>query len=109
LNAAAPYHDPIDGPGAGEFINGTRLGSNHMRSLECAVIGLALCAGLSPAYAEETAVPIHPALNDRFFFGAGSFHPKTATSAEFDSTKLGVGTNIDVEQALGMQTQKSVP
>jgi hypothetical protein len=79
-----------------------------MRFLGYAAIGLALVAGLSPAYAEETA-PVHPALNDRFFFGLGAFHPKTTTSAEFDSSKLGVGTNIDFEQALGMQTQKTVP
>ena len=80
-----------------------------MRSLECAVIGLALGIGVSPIRAGEAAVPIHPALHDRFYLGFGAFVPRTTTSAQLDSTKLGVGTNIDFEQALGMQTQKLVP
>src|SRR6267142_4495972 len=66
---------------------------------------LVLCATL--AHAQDA--PIHPALHDKFYFGAGVFVPKTSTSAQLDSTQLGAGTNIDFERALGMTTQKTVP
>jgi hypothetical protein len=67
---------------------------------------LALCAPLAHA---QDAVPEHPALKDKFYFGAGAFFPKTSTSAQLDSTNLGAGANIDFERALGMTTQKTVP
>jgi hypothetical protein len=64
--------------------------------------------GLSSA--DEPAVPTsNPALTDRFFIAIGAFFPRSATSAQLNSAKLGVGTNIDFEQALGLQTQKGVP
>jgi len=50
----------------------------------------------------------HPALNDRFFFGAGAFFPQTTTSAQLTS-RAGIGANIDFENALGIQNEKSVP
>jgi hypothetical protein len=80
-----------------------------MRSLDRAALGLALAACFLSAHAEDAAIPIHPALHDRFYFGVGAFVPKTTTTAQFDSARLGVGTSIDFEQALGMQTQKTVP
>jgi hypothetical protein len=58
--------------------------------------------------AQET-LPDHPALSDRFFLGAGAFFPKTTTSAQGDSRRLGVGANVDFERALGMETGKTVP
>lgn len=79
-----------------------------MRALGYAVIVVALGLGSGFACADE-AIPNHPALKDRFYFGIGAFMPKTSTSAELDSTTLGTGTNINFEQALGMETQKTVP
>jgi hypothetical protein len=71
-------------------------------------VGAALLFSLTPARADD-AVPDHPALRDKFYFGAGAFLPKTSTSAALDSTNLGAGANIDFERALGMTTQKVVP
>jgi len=85
----------------GELAQGNRA--------EIAVIGLALGIGLSPAFAGEAAAPIHPVLHDRFYLGVGAFVPRMTTSAQLDSTKLGVGTNIDFEQALGMPARAVVP
>ncbi len=61
------------------------------------------------ALAEQDRIPSHPALNDRFYIGAGVFAPKTSTEARLDSTLLGVGASVDFERALGLQTNKSVP
>jgi len=75
-----------------------------MRILICAILAALVAA---TAQAQE-AIPNHPALQDKFYFGLGAFVPKTSTSAQLD-TNLGVGTNIDFERALGMTTQKTVP
>lgn len=79
-----------------------------MRTIRIAVFGAVLMLGLPLAKAQE-ALPIHPALNDKFYFALGAFVPKTTTSAQLDSTTLGAGTNIDFERALGITTQKTVP
>src|SRR5262249_7412506 len=57
----------------------------------------------------DGSVPNHPALSDPFYIALGAFVPKSSTSAQLNSTSLGVGTNIDFERALGMTTQKVVP
>ena len=57
----------------------------------------------------DGSVPIHPALSDPFYIALGAFVPKSSTSAQLNSTSLGIGTNIDFERALGMTTQKVVP
>jgi hypothetical protein len=80
----------------------------RVRALRLAVAGAALLLCLPLAHAED-AVPIHPALHDRFYVGLGAFVPKTSTSAQLNSSTLGVGTNIDFERALGMRTQKTLP
>jgi hypothetical protein len=79
-----------------------------MRISRFALVGAALVVGAAPARAQD-AVPNHPALQDKFYFGAGAFVPKTSTSAQLDSTNLGAGANVDFERALGMTTQKTVP
>ena len=68
-----------------------------------ALLALLLAA---PALAQA---PDHPALRDRFYFGAGAFFPQTTTQAQLDSSRLGVGTNIDFEQSLDMARSKTVP
>src|SRR5262245_35630702 len=67
-----------------------------------------LIASCSAARAQD-AIPSHPTLRDSFYFSLGAFVPKTSTSAQLDSTNLGVGTVIDFERALGMKTQEAVP
>jgi hypothetical protein len=79
-----------------------------MRSFECALVGLVLGIGVSPAHAEEAA-PVHPVLHDRFYLGVGAFVPRMVTSAQVDAANLGVGTNIDFEKALGMPAREVVP
>lgn len=61
------------------------------------------------ALGAEEKLPFHPALNDRFYIGAGVFAPKTSTDARLDSTTLGVGASVDFETALGLQSSKSIP
>ena len=80
-----------------------------MRPVGRAALGAALSACLSMARAEDATVPQHPALSDRFFVSAGLFVPKSTTSAQVFSTARGVGTDVDLEQALGIQTQKGAP
>jgi hypothetical protein len=79
-----------------------------MRAIRLAVAAAMLVIYLPLAQAQE-AIPIHPALHDRFYMGVGAFLPKTSTSAQLDSTNLGVGANVDFERMLGMTTQKVVP
>src|SRR6185295_15828086 len=50
-----------------------------------------------------------PALNDRFYFGAGAFFPSTSTRAQLESKRTGVGTTIDLEESLDMERSKTVP
>jgi hypothetical protein len=73
-----------------------------------ALAGASLSAA-AVAVAAEGLAPDHPALRDRFYFGAGVFFPQTATSAQLQSSQTGVGANVDFENALGMATDKSVP
>jgi hypothetical protein len=69
---------------------------------------MALAAAVAAAGAETGAAPVHPALNDRFFFGVGASMPKTATDVKLDSG-LGIGATIDFERTLGMEESKTVP
>ena len=60
---------------------------------------LALVVAATRAQAEE--VPNHPALQDRFYFGAGVFFPRTATPGAAQSSNCtGLGTTVDFENAL---------
>src|SRR3954468_20699387 len=74
-----------------------------MRTL--ALLALLACV---TARAADGLIPEHPALTDRFYFGAGVFFPQTSTSAQLQS-KTGFGANLDFENALGMSTSQSVP
>jgi len=71
-----------------------------------AALALAAAAAIAPAAAQ---VPMHPALQDRWTFGAGVFFPQTATQAQLTSNRTGVGTSIDFEEALDMERSKTVP
>src|SRR5690349_18212342 len=62
--------------------------------------GLMACAPL--AQAEDQAAGRNPALNDKWFFELGGYFPKSATTAQLDSTSAGVGTIVDFENLLGM-------
>ena len=69
------------------------------------LIVIALVSATANAQGE---IPIHPALTDKFYIGAGVFFPKTTTTAELTSS-AGVGTSIDFEDTFGMQSSKDVP
>jgi hypothetical protein len=71
------------------------------------IAGIALAAALTPVAAQDA--PVNPALTDRFWFAAGVFFPKTTTEVRIDSTALGVGAGIELEDSLGMESRKSVP
>lgn len=77
-------------------------------TLRAALTAVALAAPTLAGAAEGT-LPEHPALVDRFYFGAGVFFPQTTTSAQLQNSRTGVGANVDFENALGMATDKSVP
>ena len=71
-----------------------------------AALALTAAAAIAPAAAQ---VPMHPALQDRWTFGAGVFFPQTATQAQLTSNRTGVGTSIDFEETLDMERSKAVP
>jgi hypothetical protein len=58
---------------------------------------------------QAQAIPDHPALNDRFTFGAGAFFPQTTTQASLTSNRTGIGTSVDFEETLDMARSKTVP
>lgn len=57
---------------------------------------------------ENPGIPNHPALSDAFFFGAGVFYANSTTEAQLNSS-IGVGTNVDFEDALGLAENDLVP
>ena len=63
-------------------------------------------AAATPAAAQ---VPLHPALEDTWTFGAGFFFPNTTTQATLTSNRTGLGTAVDFEDTLGMERSKMVP
>ena len=68
---------------------------------------LALVVAATRAQAEE--VPNHPALKDRFYFGAGAFFPQTSTQAAARVQAGPPGHHHDLEQTLDMERSKTVP
>jgi hypothetical protein len=70
---------------------------------------MASAAAQTPPTAAPSAIPNHPALTDRFYFSLGGFWPSTTTSAQLDSTRTGVGANIDFENALNIARDDTVP
>ena len=63
-------------------------------------------AAIAPAAAQ---VPLHPALQDTWTFGAGVFFPNTTTQASLTSKSTGFGTTVDFEDTLDMERSKTVP
>ena len=72
------------------------------------LLGITLAACSAPACAAEGEIPVHPALTDRFYLGAGAFYPKTATSAQLTS-RAGIGASVEFEDSLGMRSSDTVP
>lgn len=72
------------------------------------LLGVALTACAAAAGAAQGEIPVHPALTDRFYIGAGVFFPKTATSAQLTS-RTGVGASVEFEDSLGMRSSDTVP
>ena len=72
-----------------------------------ALAAIVFSAGaIAPAAAQ---VPLHPALEDRWTFGAGIFFPNTTTQAQLTSNSTGLGATVDFENTLDMERSKNVP
>src|SRR6185503_2677931 len=80
-----------------------RMGPMNPKSIAFAAIALAAGA-IAPAAAQA---PLHPALQDRWTFGAGVFFPSTATQASLTSNNTGLGTTVDFEDTLDMERSKA--
>ena len=71
-----------------------------------ALAAIALAAAATPAAAQ---VPLHPALQDEWTFGAGFFFPSTTTQAQLVSNTTGLGQSISFEDTFAMDRSKTVP
>jgi hypothetical protein len=71
------------------------------------LIALAALALAGTAGAQD--IPRHPALTDKFWFGAGVFFPETNTQAQLTNKATGVGATVDFEQSLDLERSKNVP
>jgi outer membrane protein with beta-barrel domain len=56
-----------------------------VRHINSPVLGILLAGWVAAASAAAGDIPEHPALNDRFYLGAGLFFPKTTTQAQLRS------------------------
>ena len=74
-----------------------------MRIFQYTLTAVVLSSCLQLAHADDIPWGLNPALNDSIFFGLGTLYAsKTSTTAQLNSTKLGVGTSIDFRNTLGM-------
>jgi hypothetical protein len=80
-----------------------------VRNAASPILGLLLAACAAAAVAASGDIPVHPALTDRFYLGAGVFVPTTSTQAQLRSNRSGAGVTVDFEDALDMERQKAVP
>lgn len=70
---------------------------------------LIVIALVSAAANAQSEIPVHPALTDKFYIGAGVFFPKTTTQAQLTSKATGIGASVDFEDTLDMERSKVVP
>ena len=63
---------------------------------------------LAEPHEGEAAIPSHPALTDRFFFGVGVYSASSNTEARLDSPS-GIGTTLDLEDVMGLDSNDIVP
>jgi len=75
-----------------------------VKTAVCAMLGATSLA----VFADDSATPNHPALNDKFYFGAGVYLTTTSSNLQVNSNS-GLGTSIDMEKLLGLQSNKGVP
>jgi hypothetical protein len=76
-----------------------------MRVLKSAVIVAVLSTGVPLTCSADVDWGLNHALNDTFAFELGALYAsKTSNTAQLDSTKLGVGTNVNFQEMLGMDS-----
>jgi hypothetical protein len=76
-----------------------------MRVFKSAVITTLLAASFPLTCAADVDWGLNHALNDTWAFELGALYAaKTSNTAQLDSTKLGVGTNVNFQDMLGMNS-----
>ena len=76
-----------------------------MRVAKSAVIAALLAASFPLTCAADVDWGLNHALNDSWEFELGALYAsKTSNTAQLDSTKLGVGTNVNFQDLLGMDS-----
>lgn len=61
-----------------------------------------------PAVAQD-AIPDNPVLRDKFFIAIGGYLPMSSTDIRLDSTALGAGADVNLENTLGLDERKLAP
>jgi hypothetical protein len=84
-------------------------GRTIVRHISPPFLGILLAGCVAAASAAPGDIPAHPALNDRFWVGAGLFFPKTTTQAALRSNATGAGVTVDFESSFDMDRSKTVP
>jgi len=80
-----------------------------MRTFHYAVIGVSFSACMPLAFADDIPWGLNPALNDPVWIAIGGYFPKTSTTMQMNSTQLGVGTSIDLQDTLGISDRANAP
>ena len=71
-----------------------------------AVLGMTLCA---MAAAQDAALKVHPALQDRWLFQLGAYAPSVDTTASLNGAGGKVGTSVSFEDDLNLADRKTMP
>jgi len=74
-----------------------------------AVLSLSLLAGLSSAFAEETANKTGTPFGERFMLSLGAYVPRLDTTVQVGDNQGEFGTRIDFESNFGMSKNKTLP
>lgn len=83
--------------------------TTYMRALTATTVALGAIFWVGGVRAEDSVVPAHPMMSDRYFLSLGWFFGDSNTQANVNSGTVGVGSFIDFENDLGLDERKSVP
>jgi len=80
-----------------------------MRILRHAILCVVYSAWLPLAWADDIPWGLNPSLNDPIFIVIGAYFPRTDSQVQLNSTKVGLGTLVDFQSALGLQQEAAAP